>query len=97
MVETNIFDRLLDSIVFIENKSQGNCNLLLCGDFNSRTSNCPDFVVDDGTMHMSVLLDDYISDTQMPRFSEDEGHINNNGILLLKLCKQTGLRIMKAG
>ena len=94
MVETNIFDRLLDSIVFIENKSQGNCNLLLCGDFNSRTSNRPDFVVDDGTMHMSVLPDDYISDTQMPRFSEDEGHINNNGLLLLDLCKQTGLRIM---
>ena len=55
MVETNIFDRLLDSVVFIEHKSQGNCNLLLCGDFNSRTSDYPDFVVDDGTMHVSVL------------------------------------------
>ena len=94
MMETNIFDRLLDSVVFIENMSQGNCNLLLCGDFNSRTSNNPDFVADDGTMHMSVLPDDYVPDTQMPRFSEDEGHTNDNGLLLLDFCKQTGLRIM---
>ena len=61
---------------------------MLCGDFNSRTS------VDDGTRHMSVLPDDYVSDTQMPRSSEDEGHVNNNGLLLLDFCKQTGLRIM---
>ena len=94
MIETNIFDRLLDSVVFIENMSQGNCNLLLCGDFNSRSSNYPDFIVDDGTTHMSVLPDDYVSDIQMPRSSEDEGHVNNNGLLLLDFCKQTGLRIM---
>ena len=94
MIETNIFDRLLDSVVFIENMSQGNCNLLLCGDFNSRSSNYPDFIVDDGTTHMSVLPDDYVSDIQMPRSSENEGHVNNNGLLLLDLCKQTGLRIM---
>ena len=93
-VETNIFDRLLDSVVFIENKSQGNCNLLLCGDSNSRTSNYPGFIVDDGTMHMLILPDDYLSVTQMPWSSEDEGHINNNGLLLLDFCKQTGLRIM---
>ena len=77
----------MDSVVFIENKSQGNCNLLLCGDFNSRTSNYPDFVVDDGTMHMSVLPDDYVSDTQMPRSSVDEGLFNNNGLLLLEFLQ----------
>lgn len=43
---------------------------------------------------MSVLPDEYISDTQMPRYSEDQGHVNNNGLLLLDFCKQTGLRIM---
>ena len=30
----------------------------------------------------------------MPRSSEDEVHVNNNGLLLLDFCKQTGLRIM---
>ena len=94
MSETNIFDRLLDSVVFLENKFNESCNFLLCGDFNSRTSNYPDFVTDDDTVHISVLPDDYVSDTQLPRFSEDEGHSNSNGHLLLDFCKQTGLRIM---
>ena len=94
MTETNIFDRLLDSTVFIENKFHGNCIFLLCGDFNSRTSNNPDFVIDDDTLHMSVLPDDYVSDTQIPRYSQDEGHTNSNGLLFLDFCRQTGLRIM---
>ena len=94
MSETNIFDRLLDSVVFLENRFNESCNFLLCGDFNSRTSNYPDFVTDDDTVHISVLPDDYVSDTQLPRFSEDEGHSNSNGHLLLDFCKQTGLRIM---
>ena len=75
-------------------KSQKNCQFLLCGDFNSRTSSKSDYVEADEVNHMSVLPDDYISDTQMPRFSEDGGHINSNGLLLLDFCKQTGLRIM---
>ena len=60
----------------------------------SRTSSKSDYVEADEVTHMSVLPDDYISDTQMPRFSEDEGHINSNGLLLLDFCKQTSLRIM---
>lgn len=94
MLETNVSDRLLDSVSFIENKTRNCCNLLVCGDFNSRTSICPDYVVNDEFDHMSVLPDEYISDTQLPRFSQDEGHVNNNGLLLLDFCKQTGLRIM---
>ena len=94
LVDSNIFDRLLDSFIFIENESNNDCNILLCGDFNSRTSNSPDYVVDDSSVHMSVLPDEYVSDIQMPRFSEGAGHTNNNGLLLLDFCKQTGLRIM---
>ena len=94
LIDTNIFDRLLDSYIFTENTSQNDCNILLCGDSNSRSSNSPDYVVDDDSVHMSVLPDEYVSDTQLPRFSEDTGHTNNNGLLLLDFCKQTGLRIM---
>ena len=43
---------------------------------------------------MSVLPDEYIADAELQRFSEDNGHVNNNGLLLLDFCKQTGLRIM---
>ena len=74
--------------------NKNDCNILLCGDFNCRTSNSPDYVVDDSSVHMSVLPDAYVSDIQIRRFSEDAGHRNNNGLLLLDFCKQTGLRIM---
>ena len=94
IVESNIFDRLVDSVVHIENKAQNDCSLLICGDFNSRTSINPDFVVDDDPVHMSVLPDEYTLDIELQRFSEDRGHTDNNGLLLLELCKQTGLRIM---
>ena len=32
MSETNIFDRLLDSVVFLENKFNESCNFLLCAE-----------------------------------------------------------------
>ena len=92
--ESNVFDRLLDSVLFIENKVDTNYNLLICGDINARTSNKPDFVTDDDSVHIDVLPDDYTPDTIMHRWSEDVGHVNNNGLLLLDFCKQTGLRIM---
>ena len=40
--ETNIFDRLLESVVSIDSKSENISNLLICGDFNGRTSNNAD-------------------------------------------------------
>ena len=39
LIETNIFDRLLESVVFIEDKTQNNSHLIVCGDFNSRNFN----------------------------------------------------------
>lgn len=94
MVESNFFDRLVDSVVQIEDKAQNECSFLICGDFNGRTSVNPDFVVDDDPVHVSVLPDEYTPDIELPRFSEDKGHVNNNGLCLLDFCKQTGLRIM---
>ena len=81
----------MESVVYVENKTQNRCNILICGDFNSRTSVNPDFVTDDNSVHMSVLPDGYISDSFFQRFSEDEGHTNSNDTCF---CKQTGMRIM---
>ena len=91
-----MFDRLLDSVVFIEDKSSNNYSysFLICGDFNSRISVDPDFVEDDSTAHVSVLPNGYVPDSYLQRFSEDFVHVNSNGLLLLKFSKQTGLRIM---
>ena len=69
--------------------------ILLCGDMNSRTSTNVDYVIDDNNVHMPMLPDDYIVDTNLvPRCSQDKGHTNNNGLLLLDLCKQSSLRIL---
>ena len=54
----------------------------------------PDSVATDDPVHMSVLPDEYIPDVELPRFSEDKGHVNSNGLLLLEVCKQMGLCIV---
>ena len=43
---------------------------------------------------MNVLPDEYTPDQFMNRYSKDIGHVNNNGLLLLDLCQQTGVRIL---
>lgn len=93
--DVNVFDRLLDSVASIYNECNGACNLICAGDFNSRTSDNPDYVTNDNNNEfIDVLPDDYITDNFCPRFSQDIGHVNNNGVALLDFCKQTGLRIL---
>ena len=38
MVETNIVDRLMNSMVYVNNIANDNAYLLMCGDFNARTA-----------------------------------------------------------
>lgn len=94
MVDISTFDRLTDSIVKINNLTNERCNIILAGDFNSRTSDNADFVVFDSDANIHVLPDDYVSDQFLPRVSQDKGHLNSNGTYLLDFCKQTGLRIL---
>ena len=69
-------------------------NILLSGDFNSRTSVNRDYIDFDTSGEFLSLPDDYTADRVRPRVSQDNGHTNNNGIALLEFCKQTGLRIL---
>jgi len=94
MMETHTYDRLLNYITDIDSKFDGNAHLIVCGDFNSHSSYLPDFVTHENFSHTNFLSDDYISDVPLLRCSQDHGILNNNGLLLLDLCKQTGLRIM---
>ena len=84
LVETNIFDGLPESVVYVENKTQNDCNILYVEIFNGRSSDNPDFVIDDDPTHISVLPDDYIPDGFMQRISEDQGHV--------KIAKRLGVR-----
>ena len=89
----NLFDGLSDHMVHINNLTNNRCQFLVCGDFNARTSDFPDYVQDDNEDHIHVLPDDYSTDTPLKRVSEDRG-FNRYGSELLDFCKQTGLRIL---
>ncbi len=65
---------------------------MVLGDLNSRCGTLPDYVADDSATHMPTLPDDYVTDTEYFRSSQD-ATVNANGRLLLDLCKETGLRI----
>ena len=94
VLNSSCFDRLLDSISHIYNCTNGKCSILLAGDFNSRTSDNADYIIHDSNDNNIILPDDYASDIFTNRFSQDRGHLNQNGSILLDFCKQTGLRIV---
>ena len=80
---------MLNSVSLIHNFTDGYCNIILSGDFNSRTSDCSDCI--DYDLHYDLLLlpNDYVFDISRPRFAQDKGHTNSNGTAVLDFCKQT--------
>ena len=56
---TDIFDRISEHVVHIQNITDNRCTFLICGDFNAGTASYPDYVEDDNSVHMHVLPDDY--------------------------------------
>jgi len=93
-VTTHTYDRLLDFYTGLIIKYGDALNFILCGDFNSRTSNLPDFVTDDNASNFGFLPEDYCADVSLTRQSLDNGILNNYGTQLLDICKQSGLRIL---
>ena len=93
LIETQTFDRLVSFITSMSGTNK-NENSILYGDMNSHTSDNPDYVQDDSSVHINVLPDEYSPDIQINRPSHDKGCLNDNGIMLLDLWKQTGLRIL---
>jgi len=76
--------------------TDGHCNIILSGDFNSRTSDCSECIDYDLDNDLLLLPDDYVFDISRPRFSQDKGHTNGNGTALLDFCEQTSLRILNS-
>ena len=90
--EISILDRISQNIVQIANETNDKYNIMLCGDFNSRTASEQDFVIFDNDVNLDLLPSDYEVDNTLPRFSQDR-IINTNGRKLLEFCKLNGLRI----
>ena len=91
LTEISVLDRISDYIVDIANYTENCYNILICGDFNSRTGTEHDFVILDNSNN-DMLPDDYVPDEFLARFTYDKT-INTNGRKLLDFCKQNGLRI----
>ena len=87
----DIYDRIADHMVHIQNITNNRCAFLflVCGDFNARTSNFPDYVEDDTSEHIHALPDDHLADTPLGRVSEDKG-FNRYGSQCLDFVKKQG-------
>ena len=92
LTENNVLDRISDFIVQLANETNNCYNILICGDFNSRTGSEHDFVIFDNNDNIEVLPEDYVLDEYISRPSQDK-IINTNGRKLLDFCKLNGLRI----
>ena len=89
-IQQDIFD-----IIELEySKYVNNHDIFLCGDFNARTSNLPDFITDEYTVfnggQPNFVSSDILADSQ--QYNMDT-KANTYGKLLLELCKNTGLII----
>ena len=51
MVDSCIFDRMLDTVAEIESKEQ-DCSFIICGDMNARTRESADYLTDDNSQHV---------------------------------------------
>ena len=56
----NVFDRLLNSVSLIYNYTDGHCNIILSGDFNSRTCDCSGSIDYDLDNDLLLLPDNYV-------------------------------------
>ena len=78
----------------IVNELQDSGEVILCGDFNARTSNCPGLVKhDDDDRHHIPLPDNYIPDTFTQRTSQDK-QTNSFGKDFLRLVINNRLTIL---
>ena len=65
------------------------------GDFNSRTCDSNDYVLNDNGVEYMPLPSDYCPDfEEIPRVSKYNGVCNSNGVKLLEWCRETGVRIV---
>ena len=78
----------------IETKEADYQNALIMGDLNGRTKRGEDFVQDSSDEHSPINTLAYTKDTELNRNNMDNHPIDQQGKLILDLCKSTGLKIL---
>ena len=93
-IETDVYDRFLLSLAEILNTNDGNCDIMVAGDFNVHTQVLEDWIVEDNPEYLPVS-DSYECDCNLSiRSNQDIKPVNKYGIKLIELCHTTGLRIV---
>ncbi len=93
LTENSVYNRVLADMAKISSDTDGLCSFIFLGDMNSRVGHLSDYIEnDDPDPSVHVLPDDYVSDTPLPRASQDY-IVNQNGRSLIEFCKESGLRI----
>jgi hypothetical protein len=94
-VDVHTIERVQQTIVDIIFDTQHKCHFIEMGDFNARTGVLSDYVLPDESDMYLPLPDDYTPDMiTLPRSSMDKNVVNENGRILLEMCKSTGHRIL---
>lgn len=92
---SDVFEDMIDDLITI--KATYNVPILLIGDFNGRTGRAPDYVENDDVnldfstedIDMEYLIANHILDR-----SSQDNHTNNHGLMLIDICKLSGLNIV---
>ena len=84
----NILDKIGTKLV------DGRNTCLVMGDLNGRTKTEEDFVRDSSDEHSPINIPFYTKDNEMERKNQDLHTIDNQGKLILDLCKTNSLRIL---
>ena len=69
-------------------------NLIIMGDLNGKTKQGEDFVRDESDKHSPINVPFYSRDSYLKRENMDDHPIDEQGKLILDICKSTGLRIL---
>ena len=84
----NILEKIETKIV------DGRNTYLIMGDLNGRTKRGDDFVRNSTDKHSPINVPLYFRDTQLDRNNQDTHAIDEQGKLILDLCKSNSLRIL---
>ena len=66
MINSNIFERLMNYVAELKSIYGDDCSIIICGDLNARVSDMKDYVSEDSAHHMCPLPDDYVADMEIP-------------------------------
>ena len=70
-------------------------SLLISGDFNARTKDIADYIIDDNCKHLPLPNFYTCDDLSVPRKSRDlHGEVNTHGRSLLNMCSVHGLHML---